>query len=65
MVQLLRFADLKAMNIVRNRVTLRRWVEKYGFPPGMLLGPATRAWRLEDVERWLTERARASGQEAE
>ncbi len=41
--QYLRFNDLKAREIVRNRTTLARWIKKYGFPPGVLLGPNTRA----------------------
>ena len=36
--QYLRFNDLKAREIVRNRTTLARWIRKYGFPPGVLLG---------------------------
>ena len=40
----LRFADLKARGIVGNWMTLRRWIEREGFPPGVKLGPNTRAW---------------------
>jgi len=31
----LRFADLKALGIVRNHTTLKRWIEKRGFPVGI------------------------------
>ena len=44
MTVLLRFADLKARGIVSNWVTLERWKRLYGFPPGRLIGPNTRAW---------------------
>jgi predicted DNA-binding transcriptional regulator AlpA len=52
----LRFEDLKDRGIVRHWLTLRRWIEREGFPPGILLGPNTRAWPEEDVERWLASR---------
>ena len=52
----LRFADLVERQIVRNRTTLSRWVKYYGFPPGILLGPNTRAWPADQVEAWLKER---------
>ena len=42
---LLRFADLKQRQIVFNHVTLKRWIEREGFPPGCMLGPNTRVWR--------------------
>ena len=49
----LRFADLKRMKLVTNHVTLKRWIEQEGFPPGLMLGPNTRGWRKSDVEAWL------------
>jgi hypothetical protein len=55
--RLLRFADLKNRNIVANWPTLSRWIEHQGFPPGLLLGPNTRAWRESEVEEWLSTRA--------
>lgn len=54
--RLLRFRDLKDRGIVGNHVTLKRWIEHEGFPPGLLLGPNTRAWREADVEAWLASR---------
>ena len=54
--QYLRFNDLKAREIVRNRTTLARWIKKYGFPPGVLLGPNTRAWSADEVDAWLEAR---------
>ena len=54
--RLLRFADLKNRNIISNRPTLARWIEREGFPPGIMLGANTRAWRESDVEAWLASR---------
>jgi hypothetical protein len=50
--ELLRFKDLKRVGI-NNWVTLRRRVEKDGFPPGRLLGPQTRMWTLQEVTDWF------------
>jgi predicted DNA-binding transcriptional regulator AlpA len=54
--KLLRYDDLVSLKIVKNRMTLQRWIEHEGFPPGILLGPNTRAWREEEVEAWLDSR---------
>jgi hypothetical protein len=48
----LRFHDLKARGIVANRVTLKSWIEKYGFPAGTRLGPNTIGWRDDVVAEW-------------
>ena len=40
----LRFADLKALGIVRNHTTLKRWIEKRGFPVGIWIGANTHVW---------------------
>lgn len=58
--QYLRFCDLKALEIVHNRTTLARWIKKYGFPPGVLLGPNSRAWTADEVDTWLDARAAES-----
>ena len=50
---LLRFRDLKVRGIVGNHVTLKRWIEREGFPPGRMLGPNTRVWREDDIDAWL------------
>jgi predicted DNA-binding transcriptional regulator AlpA len=55
-MSLLRFRDLKSRGIVSNHVTLKRWIEHEGFPPGLMLGPNTRAWRESEVEAWLDSR---------
>lgn len=54
--QFLRFKDLVERGIVKNRVTLGRWIRLHGFPPGVLLGPNSRAWREDEVEAWLADR---------
>jgi len=51
-----RFRDLKEIGLVTNWVTLRRWIEKEGFPPGVLLGPNTRGWPEEQIEAWISGR---------
>ena len=43
MTVLLRFSDLQVRGIVANWMTLRRWIEREGFPAGRKLGPNTRA----------------------
>ena len=53
---LLRFSDLKARNIVRNYVTLGRWIATQSFPSGFMLGPNTRVWRESEVDAWLQSR---------
>jgi hypothetical protein len=55
----LRYADLKARGIVNNPVNLKNWIQKYGFPPGQMIGPNTRVWADTDVEAWLASRPTA------
>ena len=50
---LLDFGDLKARNIVRNRMTLGRRIKHDGFPPGFLIGPNSRRWYESEVQAWL------------
>ena len=52
----LRFCNLVEKGIVKNWVTLGRWIEKEGFPPGILLGPNTRVWPEDQVEAWIAGR---------
>jgi predicted DNA-binding transcriptional regulator AlpA len=52
----LRYADLVALGIVRNRVTLANWIQKQGFPPGQMTGPNSRTWDEGEVKRWLGNR---------
>jgi hypothetical protein len=51
-----RFKDLRASGICDNWQTLNRLIADYGFPPGQLLSPNTRAWDIDDVRRWLASR---------
>jgi predicted DNA-binding transcriptional regulator AlpA len=60
----LRFHDLVARGILNNRTTLSRWIKRYGFPPGILIGPNTRAWDAVEVERWLAERSASAAPKA-
>ncbi len=60
-MKLLRFYDLTDRGIVRNRVTLGRWIKYRGFPAGILLGPNTRAWPEDEVDVWLAARAAECG----
>ena len=46
----LRFRDLLALGIVRNRPTLRNWIRDRGFPAGQLTGPNSRTWAEADVQ---------------
>ena len=55
----LRYPDLVERQIVNNRTTLGRWIKSEGFPPGVLLGPNSRAWPANQVEAWLETRAAA------
>jgi hypothetical protein len=52
----LRFADLLERGIIRNRTTLKNWVDQRGFPPGQLTGPNSRTWGEDDVQRWIDAR---------
>jgi predicted DNA-binding transcriptional regulator AlpA len=52
----IRYADLCAAGIISNWTTLRRLIDDEGFPSGVMIGPNTRAWRLDEVEAWLAGR---------
>jgi predicted DNA-binding transcriptional regulator AlpA len=57
---LLRYRDLVARKIITNRMTLKRWIDGQGFPPGFILGPNTRAWFEEEIDAWVASRPRSS-----
>ena len=58
--QFVRFRDLKARGIADSWAQLDNLINKYGFPPGRMLGPATRVWDLEEeIEPWLAARPMA------
>ncbi len=48
----LRFADLVALGLFSNRVTLANWQRDHGFPLGLLIGN-TRSWDEAEIEVWL------------
>jgi predicted DNA-binding transcriptional regulator AlpA len=54
-----RYDDLVAAGIVANRTTLLRLIDDENFPPGVMIGPNTRAWRFDEVEAWLERRPSA------
>ena len=55
-LELLRYKDLRSLGVVSSWPQLRQMQRLYGFPSGFLLGPNSRAWRADDVEKWLAER---------
>jgi len=57
--KLIRYHQIKQRGIVRNRMTLKRWIDGQGFPPGFMLGPNTRAWPEYEVDAWLAARKAA------
>jgi Prophage CP4-57 regulatory protein (AlpA) len=54
--QFVRFADLRSAGIVSNWPQLYNLIDVCGFPEGVMLSPNARAWRVEDIERWLASR---------
>lgn len=56
MTVLLRFADLRARNIVSSWTQLKRLQEEYGFPHGRMLTPNCRTWTEEEVDEWYSTR---------
>jgi predicted DNA-binding transcriptional regulator AlpA len=58
MTVLLRFPDLKRYG-VNNHPTLKRWIQREGFPSGFYLASNTRAWHEQEVEEWLANRPKA------
>ncbi len=56
LIRLVRYPSLVELGIVRNRVTLQRWIRELGFPKPIRLGPNSVAWRWDAVEKWLEAR---------
>jgi hypothetical protein len=56
LAELVAFADLRERGIACNWATLRRMIDRDGFPSGIQLGPNRRAWFLSDVQAWLASR---------
>jgi predicted DNA-binding transcriptional regulator AlpA len=64
-MELVRYDDLVEAKIVTNRATLARWRKDGTFPEPMKLpGGRSIAWRKEDIERWVEERAGAFAPQA-
>lgn len=59
MTQLIRAKQLAARLGV-DRSTLWRWCRDGILPAPIALGPHARAWREEDIERWLIARGAAT-----
>jgi predicted DNA-binding transcriptional regulator AlpA len=57
---LLRFVDLQARGIVRNREQMRNLIRDHSFPAGWMLSPNARVWDEPEVEKWLQGRREAS-----
>lgn len=56
MTVLLRFRDLRARGIIANWPSLKARIERDGFPPGMMIGANTRAWREDEIDAWIASR---------
>jgi hypothetical protein len=56
LAELVSFADLRQRGIVGNWSSLRRMIDRDGFPVGIQLGPNRRAWFLHEVEAWVAAR---------
>lgn len=55
--KLVRFRDLQAAGVASNWQSLQNMIDgQDAFPPGFLLSRNVRAWRLDDVLRWLDAR---------
>jgi len=52
----LRYADLVRLGVVRNRASLKNWIDRLGFPPGRLIGN-TRLFSETKVRAWLDRQA--------
>ena len=59
-IKYLRFPDLQNKGIVKNSMTLYRWIHPHGFPRGILLGPNTRVWPADEVATWIKSREEKS-----
>jgi len=59
MIRLLRFKDLRDRGIINNWPMLKRRIAHDGFPIGRMIGPNTRAWTEEEVEKWIKSRPTA------
>lgn len=56
MASWLRFSDLQARGIAKSWAQLRRLIKLYGFPPGRMVSPNTRAWSSDDIDAYYASR---------
>jgi hypothetical protein len=54
-----RFRDLRAAGVAGTWQQLGRMIDAQGFPPGQLLSPNVRVWKVEEINRWLEARPTA------
>ena len=54
--ELVRYKNLKRSGIANSWPQLRRMIENEGFPPGFLLSPNVRAWKISEIDQWLAAR---------
>lgn len=59
---LYKFPDLERVAGIKNRVTLKRRIDRDGFPPGFYDGPNSRVWYADEVHEWVRQRASAEVQ---
>jgi hypothetical protein len=52
----LRFEDLVALGLFKNRTTLSNWIRKHGFPPGQLTSPNCRTWGESEIFKYIATR---------
>lgn len=56
MSELMTYEGLIKAGLFNNRMTLKRAMDKYGFPRPYKLGERRVAWNREAVEAWLASR---------
>jgi len=47
-----------------SKETILLWMKKGSFPRPLLLGPRARAWRLDEIQRWMESRNRVAYKKA-
>lgn len=59
MPRLVRLPEVLKLTGIK-RGTAYAWVRQRRFPPPIKIGVRASAWRLDEVERWVEERTKAS-----
>jgi hypothetical protein len=60
----LRLSDLQERGIAMTHQAVRHMQIHEGFPLGRLLGPGTRVWTTDEINKWLDSRPTAPGENA-